>query len=100
MDWHEKVAAAWFGPKGFASVVYGILILRSGGEGAGHVFHLMAIVIAASMVAHSSTDVVVARWFRGREEREGKGAGEADLASERPAGGEAGGEPEPAEPVA
>jgi NhaP-type Na+/H+ or K+/H+ antiporter len=27
LDWREWVAAAWFGPKGFASVVYGLLIL-------------------------------------------------------------------------
>ena len=26
----ELFAAAWFGPKGFASVVYGLLVLHSG----------------------------------------------------------------------
>ena len=26
-------------------------------------FHLVALVVAASIVAHSSTDVIVARWF-------------------------------------
>ena len=26
LDWREWVAAAWFGPKGFASVVFGLLI--------------------------------------------------------------------------
>ncbi|CAM5500761.1 peptidase [Streptomyces badius] len=35
-DRREKLTAAWFGPKGFASVVYGLLVLRgipSGGGG-------------------------------------------------------------------
>ncbi len=60
----EWIAAAWFGPKGFASIIYGLLILRSGAPQASYLFHLAAIVIATSIIAHSSTDVVVARWFR------------------------------------
>jgi NhaP-type Na+/H+ or K+/H+ antiporter len=64
LDRREWVAAAWFGPKGFASVVYALLILNAGVTGADHMFHLVALVIAASIVAHSSTDVIVARWFR------------------------------------
>lgn len=59
----EWTAAAWFGPKGFASVVYGLLILESGVVNRDELFHLVAIVIAMSIVAHSSTDVLVARWF-------------------------------------
>lgn len=59
----ELAAAAWFGPKGFASVVYALLILESGVDRADQLFHLAALVIAASIVAHSSTDVVVARYL-------------------------------------
>jgi len=59
----ERIAAAWFGPKGFASVVYGLLILRSGVAQRSELFHLVALVVVASIIAHSSTDVVVARWF-------------------------------------
>ena len=55
----EKAAAAWFGPKGFASVVYGLLILESGIDGADRLFHLVAVVVAASIVAHSSTDALI-----------------------------------------
>lgn len=62
------MAVAWFGPKGFASVVYAILILQSGISQAEHLFHVLAFVIALSVVAHSSTDVLVARWFREKEE--------------------------------
>ncbi len=69
LGWREHAAAAWFGPKGFASVVFGLLILREASAGnlpweqADQLFHLVAICIVASIVAHSSTDVIVARWL-------------------------------------
>ncbi len=59
----EQLAAMWFGPKGFASVVYGLLVLESGIPAADEVFHLVALTIVLSIVAHSSTDIVVARSF-------------------------------------
>jgi sodium/hydrogen antiporter len=67
LDGREQVAAAWFGPKGFASVVYGILILKADIAQGDELFHLLAIVIAGSIIAHSSTDVMVARWFQQAE---------------------------------
>jgi sodium/hydrogen antiporter len=67
LDWREQVAAAWFGPKGFASVVYGMLILKAGIARGDELFHLLAIVIAGSIIAHSSTDVIVAHWFQRAE---------------------------------
>ncbi|MGH3099214.1 MAG: hypothetical protein ACRDMV_24790 [Streptosporangiales bacterium] len=59
----EQVAAMWFGPKGFASVVYGLLVLESGTGSAGYMFHLVAATIMISILAHSSSDVLVARSF-------------------------------------
>jgi sodium/hydrogen antiporter len=59
----EQFAAMWFGPKGFASVVYGLLVLASGIAAAEEIFHLVALTIVMSILAHSSTDVVVARAF-------------------------------------
>jgi NhaP-type Na+/H+ and K+/H+ antiporter len=59
LDLREQAAAMWFGPKGFASVVYGLLVLESGIAAADVIFHLVALTI----VLHSSTDVVVARGF-------------------------------------
>ncbi|MFG1616402.1 cation:proton antiporter [Nonomuraea wenchangensis] len=64
----EQAAVAWFGPKGFASVVYGLLVLGSGIAAAVPVFQLVAVTIVLSILLHSSTDIVVARWFD--EERE------------------------------
>ena len=69
LDWRERAAASWFGPKGFASVVFGLLILKGVEKGspfwprADQLFHLVALCIAGSILAHSSTDVLVARWF-------------------------------------
>ncbi|MGH3713964.1 MAG: cation:proton antiporter [Micromonosporaceae bacterium] len=59
----EQVAAMWFGPKGFASVVYVLVVLSSGIPAAEQVFHLVALTIVLSILAHSSTDIVVARSF-------------------------------------
>ncbi len=69
LDWREQITAGWFGPKGFASVIYGLLIVQAAVPGADHMFHLVAVVVTASMIAHSSTDVLFARWFRRAEER-------------------------------
>lgn len=63
LGWREQLAAMWFGPKGFASVVYGLLVLAAGIAAADEIFHLVALTIVMSIVAHSSTDVVVARTF-------------------------------------
>jgi NhaP-type Na+/H+ or K+/H+ antiporter len=59
----ETIAAAWFGPKGFASVFFAFLILHSDIPSGDEIFQLVAVVVTASIVAHSSTDVIVARWF-------------------------------------
>ena len=59
----EQAAAMWFGPKGFASVVYGLLVLESGIPAADQVFHLVALTIVLSIIAHSSTDILVASAF-------------------------------------
>lgn len=60
----ERLTAAWFGPKGFASVVYGLLALQSGIPDSELVFDLVAVTIALSIVLHSSTDVPVAKILR------------------------------------
>jgi hypothetical protein len=39
----------WFSPKGFASVVYGLIVVESGISAADEVFHLVAISIVLSI---------------------------------------------------
>jgi NhaP-type Na+/H+ or K+/H+ antiporter len=63
LERRERAAAMWFGPKGFASVVYGLIVLDAGIGRADELFHLVALTIAISIVAHSSSDVLVARQF-------------------------------------
>ena len=70
LTWREKIAAMWFGPKGFASVAYGLLILGTVTATSSFaknerefIFHIIAVAIVISIFAHSSTDVIVADWF-------------------------------------
>ncbi len=60
----ERLTAAWFGPKGFASVVYGLLVLQAGIPNGEKLFDLIAVTIALSIILHSSTDVPVAHRLR------------------------------------
>ncbi|MBB2975069.1 NhaP-type Na+/H+ or K+/H+ antiporter [Microbacterium endophyticum] len=70
LPWEERATAAWFGPKGFASVLYGLLVLESGLVDATHLFHIIVVAISFSIIAHSSTDVPIARWFAKREQED------------------------------
>jgi sodium/hydrogen antiporter len=89
----EWIAAAWFGPKGFASVVYGLFILTAAVPGSQEMFHLIALVVAASILAHSSTDVLIARWFRADQDP----AQPEPAAGDEPVGSERSGQPDRAE---
>lgn len=60
----ERLIAGWFGPKGFASVVYGFMILKGDFPQAPRLAHLMAIAIAVSIIVYSSTDILVAQWLK------------------------------------
>ena len=73
----QQAVAAWFGPKGFASVVYGLLILEAGVARADEMFHLIALVIFASILAHSSTDVPIAHAFARAEAQRSRSGGGA-----------------------
>lgn len=57
----QRLAAMWFGPKGFASVVYGLIVLESNIELSDQLFHLIALVIVLSILSHSSTDVLISK---------------------------------------
>ncbi|MEC5148911.1 cation:proton antiporter [Cryobacterium sp. GrIS_2_6] len=70
LPWEERATASWFGPKGFASVLYGLLVLDSGNADADHLFHLIVVVISLSIIAHSSTDVPIAGYFARLEKKE------------------------------
>jgi NhaP-type Na+/H+ or K+/H+ antiporter len=70
LEWRDWLTVAWFGPRGFASVVFGLLILQSNTASADQLFHLIALVVTASIIAHSSTDVVLAHRLYATDARE------------------------------
>lgn len=61
---HERIVIGWFGPKGFSSVVYALMIFDLGTPVAHHLARLAAVTIALSIVVYSSTDILVVRWWR------------------------------------
>jgi len=64
----QKRFMAWFGPKGVASMLFALFVLKSQvGEGE-LIFDIAAITIIASIVAHGLTDTLGARWIRRRTE--------------------------------
>lgn len=64
LPWQERAVIAWFGPKGFASIFYGLLVLHQAPPNADYMTRLIAIVITFSIILHSSTDVLLARWLQ------------------------------------
>ena len=63
LDRKELFTIAWFGPKGFASVVYTLLIVAAHLPNGQTMFELIALTVMASIVAHSSTDIAIVGWF-------------------------------------
>jgi NhaP-type Na+/H+ or K+/H+ antiporter len=62
----QKLFMAWFGPKGVASMLFALFVLKSQvGEGE-LIFDVAAITIIASIASHGLTDTVGARWMARR----------------------------------
>jgi NhaP-type Na+/H+ or K+/H+ antiporter len=57
---------AWFGPKGVASMLFALLVLKSTVADNTLVFDIASIVIVASIVAHGLTDTIGAAWVGDR----------------------------------
>jgi sodium/hydrogen antiporter len=59
----EKSFMAWFGPKGVASMLFALFVLKSQvGEGE-LIFDVASLTIITSIVAHGLTDTLGARWI-------------------------------------
>jgi NhaP-type Na+/H+ or K+/H+ antiporter len=61
-----KLFIAWFGPKGVASMLFALLVLKSAAPHAELVFEIASFAILTSIVAHGLTDTVGARWIEQR----------------------------------
>lgn len=80
----QRQFLAWFGPKGVASMLFALFVLKSEVDDAQLIFQLASLVILASIVAHGLTDTLGARWIERKlapeaeaeTETEAEGAGE------------------------
>ena len=67
----QKLFIAWFGPKGVASMLFALFVLKSNvGEGST-IFDIAAFTIVCSIVAHGFTDTIGASWIERRMRRGG-----------------------------
>jgi NhaP-type Na+/H+ or K+/H+ antiporter len=57
----QKLFMAWFGPKGVASMLFALFVLKSDVVNGELIFDIAAITIVCSIVAHGLTDTVGAR---------------------------------------
>jgi NhaP-type Na+/H+ or K+/H+ antiporter len=62
----QKLFMAWFGPKGVASMLFALFVLKSDVPHGELIFDIAAIAIIASIVAHGLTDTVGAKWLARR----------------------------------
>jgi sodium/hydrogen antiporter len=62
----EKFFMAWFGPKGVASMLFALFVLKSDVGDSALIFDIAAIAIIASIVAHGLTDTIGAQWLARR----------------------------------
>jgi NhaP-type Na+/H+ or K+/H+ antiporter len=62
----QKLFIAWFGPKGVASMLFALFVLKSQVDNGELIFDIAAITVIASIVVHGLTDTVGARWIERR----------------------------------
>ncbi|MGA8745074.1 MAG: sodium:proton antiporter [Solirubrobacterales bacterium] len=60
---NQQLFMAWFGPKGVASMLFALLVLKSQVANGELIFDIAAITVIASIVAHGLTDTLGARWI-------------------------------------
>jgi NhaP-type Na+/H+ or K+/H+ antiporter len=61
-----KAFMAWFGPKGVATMTFGVLILSRQIEAGSRIFNIAALAVFASIILHGVTDTPGIRWIARR----------------------------------
>ena len=61
-----KLFIAWFGPKGVASMLFALFVLKSDVGNGSLIFDIASFTILVSIAAHGLTDTVGARWVERR----------------------------------
>ena len=65
-------------------MVYGLIVLESGAGRADEMFHLIALTVALSILAHSSSDVPIAHYFARARARQREAESRTTLNCEEP----------------
>jgi NhaP-type Na+/H+ or K+/H+ antiporter len=68
----QKLFIAWFGPKGVASMLFALFVLKSKVPDSGPIFDIAALTILCSIVAHGLTDTVGTSWIDRAMRRAGR----------------------------
>jgi NhaP-type Na+/H+ or K+/H+ antiporter len=62
----ERLFIAWFGPKGVASILFALFVLKSEVDSRELIFDVAAITVIVSIAVHGLTDTVGTRWLARR----------------------------------
>ncbi len=76
-DRATRAFMAWFGPKGVSTMTFGLLVLAEPVKAGTRVFHIAALTVLVSIIAHGVTDTAGSEWMARRAERASAGAGAA-----------------------
>ena len=60
---------AWFGPKGVSTMTFALLVLAAPVTAGTRIFHIAALTVLISIIAHGLTDTAGADWMARRAER-------------------------------
>jgi len=60
-DRRQRLAVAWFGPKGLASVIYALYVAQAPVPQSERIFAIVALVVVVSIAVHTTTDAPLAR---------------------------------------
>ena len=66
VDLPTKLFIGWFGPKGIATMAFGLIVLSSGISAGERIFEIAGVVVFFSILIHGTTDTVGARWIVSR----------------------------------
>jgi NhaP-type Na+/H+ or K+/H+ antiporter len=73
----QQAFIAWFGPKGVASMLFALFVLKSDVGNGELIFDIAAITVIASIGAHGLTDTLGARWLGQSRQEEQTGPEQA-----------------------
>jgi NhaP-type Na+/H+ or K+/H+ antiporter len=68
-DMAGRLFMGWFGPKGVATMTFGLLVLGKNLEQGERIFNIAALAVVASIIVHGLTDTPGANWMGRHSER-------------------------------